>query len=91
MQSNILSLATCTVLLTACSTQTLVKPLEVKVPLPVYCQASVPNVPEFCFPKDVSIDDIFEQAKCLLSDRHLHLAYERELKTALESCKNEAK
>lgn len=60
---------------------------EVKVPIPVKCQTPTPDKPDFSFPKLQEDSDLFEKVKSLLSDRNLHLGYEDQLLTALQSCK----
>lgn len=60
---------------------------EVKIPVPIKCQTPVPDKPDFNFPKMNEGSDIFEKVKSLLADRNLHLGYEDQLLTALQSCK----
>lgn len=62
-------------------------PQEVKIPVPIKCQTPIPEKPDFSFPKIKEDSDIFEKVKSLLADRNLHLGYEDQLLTALQSCK----
>jgi hypothetical protein len=77
-------------LLSACvTTKEVIKyeTLEVKVPVPIKCLAEIPEKPDFNFPKIKEESDIFEKVKSLLADRNLHLGYQDQLLTALQSCK----
>jgi hypothetical protein len=67
--------------LTGCATQ------EVKVPIPVACKTEEPKVPAYTFETLSKDDTLFNKVKSLLSDRELALAYEIELRAALQSCK----
>ena len=74
--------------LSACS-WSITKPpeiIEVKVPVPVYCNITEPIKPDFEFDKLKSGQSIFEQVKVLLADRKQHLGYEVELQTAISEC-----
>lgn len=62
-------------------------PQEVKIAIPIKCQTPIPEKPDFNFPKLTESSDIFEKVKSLLADRNLHLGYEDQLLTALQSCK----
>lgn len=80
-------------LLSACQTmpksETGIETREVKVevPIPVKCKTETPPPPEFCFSSLKESDNIFVKARCLLSDRKKHIAYEIKLNAALDSCK----
>jgi hypothetical protein len=77
-------------MLSACATPEPIIKTEiqtVKVPVPIPCATEIPLKPDFNFDK-LSLDkDIFEKVKALLADKSLHLGYEKELLTALKSCK----
>ena len=60
---------------------------EVKVPVAVACKEELPAEPEYCFSKLTESSDIFEKAKCLLSDRSKSIGYEIELAAKLKACK----
>lgn len=91
MQSKLLILVSA-LFLVACQTvpqsPTIeVRTVEVKVPVPVYCKTPTPEPPKFCFRNLKESDDVFAKARCALSDRKKHIAYEIELNAALASCK----
>ncbi len=60
---------------------------EVKVPVPVACKEKTPPPPDYCLPKLNKSVDIFEKVKCILSDRKLDSAYQKELTASLNACK----
>ena len=60
---------------------------KVEVPIAVPSKVDTPVMPIFSFEKLSQDQDIFEKTKALLSDRKLHLGYEAELLSALNSCK----
>jgi len=64
--------------------QTVIQRVEVPVAIP--CKATVPTRPEFSFENLTPEQDIYEKNKSMLSDRKLHLGYETEILTALETC-----
>lgn len=80
-------------MLSACSTPKPPDPVIktetqiVKVPTPIPCATDIPLKPDFNFDKLSKDKDIFEKVKVLLADISLHLGYEKELLTALKSCK----
>jgi hypothetical protein len=87
---RVISILLVTLLLTGCVTTKEViryETKEVKVPIPIKCETPIPEVPDFNFPKLKEEDTIFDKVKALLADRNLHLGYEEQLLTALQSCK----
>ncbi len=59
---------------------------KVEVPIAVPCKVEMPKKPEFNFDKLSQDQDVFDKTKALLADRKLHIGYELELSTALNSC-----
>lgn len=59
---------------------------RVEVPIAVPCKAVTPTKPDFNFDKLTVEQNVFDKTKALLADRKLHLGYEGELLTALNSC-----
>jgi hypothetical protein len=87
MQNNILILSI--ILLSGCATtepviNTVIQ--RVEVPIAVPCKAVVPVKPDFNFDKLKAEQTVFDKTKALLADRKLHMGYEGELLTALNSC-----
>lgn len=72
-------------LLTSCVTQPEIK--EVKIPIPVKCTTPTPAEPTYYFDQLTKENTLFEKVRALLADRQLYLAYQTELKAALDSCK----
>ena len=87
MQNNILIFAI--ILLSGCATtepviNTVIQKVEIPIAMP--CKVEIPVKPDFNFDK-LKIDQaVFEKTKALLADRKLHMGYEGELLTALNSC-----
>lgn len=81
-------IVTCAMLATvsACSTTDRIETLEVKVPVEVPCQISIPEKPDYDFDKLDKSDNIFKKVQALLSDRLKEKVYQRTLETALTSC-----
>ena len=87
MQNNILILSI--ILLSGCATtepviNTVIQ--KVEIPIAVPCKAVIPVKPDFNFDKLKADQDVFEKTKALLADRKLHIGYEGELLTTLNSC-----
>jgi len=61
-------------------------PKEVKVVVPVPCKAAEPIRPSYRYAPPYI--DIFDATRDLLGDREVGLAYEGELRIALEACRN---
>lgn len=55
------------------------------IPISVSCKAEEPDRPKFRF--NPPYKNIFDATKDLMGDRELSIAYENELRVALESCK----
>jgi hypothetical protein len=60
---------------------------RVEIPVAVPCKEVTPEAPPFKFGELTVEDDIFKKAQTVLSDRQLHIGYEKELNAALEACK----
>ena len=60
---------------------------RVEIPVPVPCKEIAPVVPDYCFSKLTEDSDIYDKAKCLLSDRENSKGYEIELLAKLNACK----
>lgn len=71
------------VLATGCATTG--APSEVKIPIAVACKTEAPNQPTYRF--SPPYETVFEGVRDLLGDREVALAYENELRAALQSCK----
>lgn len=71
------------VFLTGCTT--IPKQTIIEVPITVPCKAEEPDRPKFRF--NPPYKNIFDATKDLLGDRELSIAYENELRVALQSCK----
>lgn len=69
------------------TTQTIPATVEVKIPVPVLCQAVEPLEPTWNADLVKAGADVFEEMKALLADRKMSKGYEGELKEALRSCK----
>lgn len=61
--------------------------VEVKIPVREACKTPTPAQPAWVVPSVAKGADIFEQMKALLVDRELGFGYQKELETALETCK----
>lgn len=62
--------------------------VEVKIPVPVLCQAVEPIEPVWNTDTvDVKSADIFDKTRALLADRKMAKGYEGSLREALRSCK----
>ena len=87
MRNNILIFSI--ILLSGCATtepviNTVIQRVEVPIATP--CKALVPVKPDFNFDKLTVEQTVFDKTKALLADRKLHMGYEGELLTALNSC-----
>lgn len=89
MLSNKLILVVLALALSGCATKEVVKyeTVEVKIPVPVLCQTEEPKKPNFSFERLSTDSSIYEKVQSLVTDRLLHLGYEEQLRTALQSCK----
>jgi len=72
-----------------CATKEIIKyeTITVEVPIPIGCLTPIPPKPDYNFDRLTVDSDIFEKIKALLADRKLAIAYEKELESALASCK----
>jgi hypothetical protein len=55
------------------------------IPIAVPCKTETPNAPTYRY--NPPYDDIFDAVRDLLGDREVSQAYEKQLETALKSCK----
>ena len=62
------------------------KPVEVKVPVPVYCNIKEPVKPNFKVQKDILGQDIEYKVRMLLAERKQRSAYELELTEDIKAC-----
>lgn len=62
---------------------------RVEIPIAVPCKEEIPLSPDFKFGQLTIEDDIFIKSQIILSDRQLHLGYEKELLAALEACRKQ--
>lgn len=62
------------------------KPIEVKVPVAVYCNIKEPKKPEFKVQKELIGKDIEYKVRMLLAERKQRQGYELELEEAIKSC-----
>lgn len=69
--------------LTGCVT--VPKTTVIEVPISIPCKAEEPDRPKFRF--NPPYKNIFDATKDLMGDRELSIAYENELRVALQSCK----
>jgi len=86
---NKLALILATLSLVGCATtdpviKTVIQ--RVEIPIEVPCKATVPTMPTYNFDKLTIENDIYAKSQALLADRKLHLGYETELLSALNSC-----
>ncbi len=78
------------VLLSGCGTTTpaiQVKTQIVEVPVAVFCEITMPEVPKYNFDALKKEDSIHDKVKALLADKELRSAYEIKLAIALNSCR----
>lgn len=73
-------------LLAGCAT-TQPTPAQVRIPLPVPCQAPTVETPRFDTAGLRPSDDLQTKVRALLAERQQHLAYETRLRTALDACR----
>lgn len=75
------------ILLTGCTHAPLVikEPVEVKVPVPVACQATLPVEPKWAL-DGVTGDGIFTLGLAMMQELEQHRQYERELVALLGGC-----
>jgi len=73
-------------LLGGCATST-PKPLEVRIPVPVPCQAPTIETPRFATVDLHPADDLQTKVRALLAERQQRLAYETHLRAALDACR----
>lgn len=74
------------VFLSACSTLSNSKPVEILVPVQVPCKITPPNKPNFAVDNLGIGEDIFEKVKALLAERKQRQGYELELEEAIKAC-----
>lgn len=63
------------------------KPVEVRIPVPVPCQAPALEPPRFATADLRPADDLQTKVRALLAERQQHLAYETRLRAALDACR----
>ncbi len=73
-------------LLAACSTQTVIKPIPVSVPVPVPCKAPVVSHPVWPTSDLTEKSSILEQVKALIAENELRIGYEAQLEASLLVC-----
>jgi uncharacterized lipoprotein YajG len=61
--------------------------VEVRIPVPVPCQAPTVETPRFATADLRPADDLQTKARALLAERQQHLAYETLLRAALDACR----
>lgn len=62
------------------------KPVEIRIPIPVSCQAPAIAAPRFATTALRPADDLQTKVRALLAERQQHLAYETRLRAALQAC-----
>lgn len=73
-------------LATSCSSTPIVRTVEVKVPVAVYCEVVYPPVPEWEYGHVKKEDALFTKVKSLLIELKQREAYEQGLLGALKQC-----
>ncbi|MCP1622134.1 hypothetical protein [Pseudomonas nitroreducens] len=73
-------------LLTGCAV-TVPKPVDVRIPVPVPCQAPAVETPRFATADLRPADDLQTKVRALLAERQQRLAYETRLRAALDGCR----
>ncbi|WP_371232863.1 hypothetical protein ACAW63_07775 [Pseudomonas sp. QE6] len=73
-------------LMSGCATSA-PKPVEIRIPVPVPCQAPVIEIPRFATADLRPVDDLQTKVRALLAERRQHLAYETRLRAALDACR----
>ena len=88
---NKLLLISCALLMAGCETNppvaTDVVIQEVQIPIAQPCDVEKPMPPNLQFDTLTPNDTLEKKARVLLHDRLQHIAYERKLEAAVESCK----
>jgi uncharacterized lipoprotein YajG len=74
-------------LLLAGCTSTAPALVEVRIPVPVPCQAPTVETPRFASADLRPADDLQTKVRALLAERQQHLAYETRLRAALNACR----
>lgn len=73
-------------LLAGCAAPT-TPPVELRVPIPVPCQAPPVETPRFATADLRPDDGLQTKVRALLAERQQHLAYENRLRAALDACR----
>lgn len=66
-------------------------PRRVLVPVPIPCEVAVPAEPDWATRDLNEKSTIWEQARALLAERRQRIAYEAELRAALDACRSAPK
>ena len=88
MVNNISALAL-VLLLSGCAAKPMVptQTVEVQIPFRVACTVATPAAPIWVVPGVAKGADVYDQMRALLVDRALGFGYQKELETALSTCK----
>lgn len=73
-------------LLAGCSSQTIIKPVPVSVPVPVLCKPPVVSHPVWPTSELTKKSSILEQVKALIAENELRQAYEAQMEASLQAC-----
>lgn len=73
--------------LAGCATEnTIVRTVEVKVPVPVPCRIEPIERPAFAFDAVTPAYGLYEKGRALLAEREQRIAYEARLEAAITAC-----